>query len=99
MMGQRKKIVVACGSGVATSKSVAERVKELCKQRKIDVETLAVDFRSVKSHLKDADLFISIAPYDPTDYGVPVVSGIPFMTGIGMDKAMDEIEKILKNAK
>ncbi|WP_422445476.1 PTS sugar transporter subunit IIB [Thermoanaerobacterium sp. DL9XJH110] len=95
----KKRIVVACGSGVATSNTVAEKVKDLCKQRKIDVEVMAVDFKSLKDYLKGANVFISIAPYDRTDYGVPTISGIPFLTGVGMDKAMDELERILRNGR
>ena len=92
----RKRIVVACGSGVATSNTVAEKVKELCKKRKIDVEVQTVDFRSLKDYLKGADVFISIAPYDKTDYGIPSISGIPFLTGVKCDEAMSELEKLLK---
>lgn len=91
-----KKIVVACGSGVATSQTVASKVEDLCRQRGIPVATESVGFRSLSSSIKHADLFISIIPYDKTDYGVPTVSGIPFLTGIGLDAAMDEVVKILK---
>lgn len=91
-----KKIIVACGSGVATSQTVASKVEDLCKERGIPVQTEAVDIRSLPMHVKHADLYVSIVPYDKTDYGIPTVSGIPFLTGIGLDKAMDEVEKILK---
>lgn len=91
-----KKIIVACGSGVATSQTVASKVEDLCKQRGIPVITEAVDIRSLATHIKHADLYVSIVPYDKTDYGVPMVSGIPFLTGIGLEAAMDQVEKILK---
>jgi Phosphotransferase system, galactitol-specific IIB component len=94
-----KKIIVACGSGVATSQTVASKVEDLCKSRGIPVITQAVDIRSLAMHARGADLYVSIVPYDKTDYGIPMVSGIPFLTGIGLDAAMDQVEKILKGKK
>lgn len=96
MTTRRKRIVVACGSGVATSSTVAEKVKELCAKRKLSVEVKVVDFKSLKTHVATSDCFVSIAPYDKTDYGIPVISGIPFLTGMGLDKAMDDLEKVIK---
>ncbi len=34
----------------------------------------------------------------PYDIDVPVVDGIPFLTGIGREEVVDQIEEILKNA-
>jgi galactitol PTS system EIIB component len=92
----RKKIIVACGSGVATSNTVAEKIKELCIGRKLSVEVQPVDFRSLKDYLKGADCFVTITPYDNTDYGIPVINGIPFLTGVGLNEEMDKLEKIIK---
>ena len=48
------KVVVACGSGVATSQTVASKVNRMLKEEKIDAEVEAVDLKSVDRHLKDA---------------------------------------------
>ena len=42
-----KQIVVACGSGVATSQTVASKVNRLLKENNIPAEVLAVDIKSV----------------------------------------------------
>ena len=34
----------------------------------------------------------------PFDIDVPVVDGIPFLTGIGREEVVDQKEEILKNA-
>lgn len=93
-----KRIIVACGSGVATSQTVASKVAGLCEERGIIVEVEAVDIKSLDTHIKQCDLYICITPYDSSDYNVPTISGIPFLTGVGIEVAMDEVEKILKNA-
>jgi len=41
------KVVVACGSGVATSQTVASKVNRMLKADKINAEVEAVDLKSV----------------------------------------------------
>lgn len=91
-----KNIIVACGSGVATSQTVASKVASLCEDRGIQAQVEAVDIKSLDTYIKHCDLYISITPYVNQDFGVPMLSGIPFLTGIGLDEAMDKVEEILK---
>lgn len=91
-----KRVIVACGSGVATSQTVASKVADLCEQRGIRAEIEAVDIKSLDMYIKNCDLYISITPGASLDYDVPVISGIPFLTGVGMEQAMDEVERILR---
>jgi PTS system galactitol-specific IIB component len=44
----------------------------------------------------DADLVVSTAQV-PFEIDVPIVDGIPFLTGIGVKEVIDNIEKLLKN--
>lgn len=89
-------ILVPCGSGVATSTTVAEKLKSLCEQRKIRVQVEACDFKSLERLAAGAKLIVSIAPYEKINYGIPVISGIPFLTGMGIDEAMDQVVAHLK---
>ncbi|MDD6601638.1 MAG: PTS galactitol transporter subunit IIB, partial [Parafannyhessea umbonata] len=41
------KVIVACGSGVATSQTVASKVNRLLAADKIDAKVEAVDLKSV----------------------------------------------------
>lgn len=93
-----KRIIVACGSGVATSTMVAELLKKSLAARGIQVEIKIADFKSLSSLASGAHLLVSIAPYEKFDYGIPVVSGIPLLMGTGADATVDEVVKIL-NAK
>ncbi|MEW9121974.1 MAG: PTS sugar transporter subunit IIB [Thermotaleaceae bacterium] len=92
-----KRIIVACGSGVATSQTVASKVQDLCEQKGIRVEVDAVDIKSIDTYVKHCDLYISITPYVKNDFGVPVISGIPFLTGVGIEQTMEEVIKVLKS--
>ncbi|ERL12972.1 PTS sugar transporter subunit IIB [Olegusella massiliensis] len=85
-------IIVACGSGVATSQTVASKVNRMLKKDNIDAQVTAVDLKSVERHLKDAAAYITIVREKNKTYGVPVIDGIAFLTGINQQK---EYEKLL----
>jgi len=90
-----KRVVIACGSGVATSTMVAELLKNALAKRGIQVEVKIADFKSLSSQVIGADLLVSIAPYEKAEYGIPVVNGIPLLIGIGSDTTVDEVVAIL----
>ena len=85
------RIIVACGSGVATSQTVASKVERLRKADNVDATIEAVDIKSIKHTIKQADIYISIVKED-TDWGIPVFNGVAFLTGIGQDA---EYKKLL----
>ncbi len=93
----RKIILVACGSGVATSETAAYKVRKIAEERKWNVEVRVVDFRKLKSVASQVHVLVHIAPNDPTDYGVPKINGVPFLTGFGLDKVVEELEAIVKS--
>lgn len=90
-----KKIIVACGSGVATSQTVASKLAKLLKDRKVSAEVEAVDIKSLKHHVKDADGYVSIVK-SKEDYGIPVFNGIAFLTGMGQDQELEKIIKLIE---
>jgi PTS system galactitol-specific IIB component len=88
------KIVVACGTAIATSTHVAIKIKELLEERGLKIHTIQCRVPEVPSLAPDADLVIATAQV-PYDIDIPVVSGIPFLTGIGLKEVIDNIEKLL----
>ena len=88
------KIVVACGTAIATSTHVAIKIKELLEERGLKIHTIQCRVTEVPSLAPDADLIIATAQV-PFDVDVPVVDGIPFLTGIGIEEVIDKIEAIL----
>lgn len=95
-IGKVYKIVVACGTAIATSTHVAIKVKEFLEERGLQVHTIQCRVTEVPSLAPDADLVISTAQV-PFDLDIPVVDGIPFLTGIGIKEVIDRIEEILRS--
>lgn len=91
-----KRVIVACGSGIATSQMVASKVGRLLRDKGISANVEAVDIKSIETHIKQADAYIAITA--PTkEYAIPVFNGIAFLTGIDLDKELDRlIETISK---
>lgn len=89
------KIIVACGSGVATSQTVASKVERLLEERGIKTTVEAVDIKSLSTFIKDADVYIAITKPKET-FDIPVINGIAFLTGMGQDEELDKIIKAIQ---
>jgi len=87
-----KTIIVACGSGVATSTTVVAKVKAL-----LDSNGYAGDYRVEQCAIaeavgksKSADMLIATT-VKPDGIDCPYISGIPFLTGVGKANAEKQI--------
>ncbi len=87
-----KKILICCGSGIVTSTAAANRLKEKLEARGFagQFTTSQCQVGEVAGKIDDFDLVISTAVITQP-LGKPVVLGIPFLTGINLDKTIDEI--------
>ncbi len=91
------KIIVACGSGVATSTVIASKVEEILKKNNMKAQIIPVSLSEVPNNLKDATLVVtSMGRLEAP--GVPVVVAFPYITGVGAEETDAQIEKILKEA-
>jgi PTS system galactitol-specific IIB component len=90
-----KRVLVPCASGVATSTMAAEKLKALCRDRHLEVEVQPVSFKELERRAGSADLIVTIAPYERTDYRVPVLNGIPLLTGMGLEALLNQVETVL----
>ena len=92
----KKKIIVACGGAVATSTLAAEEIKELCKENNIDLDLVQCRINEINTFIDDVDLICTTARMDQTFGNIPIVHGMPFVSGIGIDQLKDKILLILK---
>lgn len=94
-MGSPRRILIVCGTGIATSTVVAQKVKEYCEAQGIEV---AVDQGKVMDILRgadDYDLVVSTTQV-PASVSTPSVNGLPFLTGVGVDQTLEEIKSKLQ---
>lgn len=106
-----KTILVCCGSGIASSPQVAQKINDYLKSEGLDgkaqaepkaIETAA----STVENNPNVIAYIGIAPADDTladvldKYHVNHdIIGLPWMTGMGQDEANEKIKALVeKNA-
>lgn len=85
-----KRVIVACGSGVATSQTVASKVARLLKENKVDVQVEAVDLKSVDRYMDSSVAYVAITK-TTKEYPIPVINGIAFLTGMGQDAELQKL--------
>ncbi|WP_040982400.1 PTS sugar transporter subunit IIB [Oceanobacillus jeddahense] len=88
-----KKIVIACGAGIATSSMVKGKVEELVEG--IPCEVVQTTFNELAGYDDNADLFITTMKTNE-NFKTPVVQGSAFLTGINEEQVEEEILAILK---
>lgn len=87
-------VIVSCGTAIATSTHVAVKLKELLAERGIKIHTIQCRVPEVPDYAENADLVISTAQV-PYQLDIPVINGIPFLSGIGIKEVIDKIEETL----
>jgi len=94
-MAQKKRVLVACGTAVATSTVVAMAIEEEMKARGIKVEARQCKATEVLSLCADYDLVVSTTPIPP-NLPKPAIVTLAFLTGVGKAAVLDKIAAILK---
>jgi len=92
-----KRILVACGTGIATSVAVANEIKNIFEDKGI-AEKVHFDTCSVAElHAKapKADLVVTTA-HNSKELPVKVIMGVSFLIGRGYEPVLEEIIEYLE---
>lgn len=91
-MKMAKKILIACGTGICTStmasKKLVAALEARGKANQVKITQCKVSELVAKAN--GYDLIISTTQVTG-DIKIPVVQGVAFLTGVGVDKVVDEI--------
>ena len=87
-----KHLILACGSGVATSTAVANKISELLDKNgyKGQYQITQCSIQDAKSKCANADMLIATT-VAPADLPCPYVNGVPFLIGMGTEAAEKQI--------
>jgi len=89
-MNKKINVLVACGAGIATSTVVMKKVEDLFAENNIDANLIQIKIAEAAGKQDDADMLISTTVL-PTEYKIPAIKAMGFLTGIGVDKLKAEI--------
>ena len=94
-MGDKKVILVACGTGIATSTMAAKSIESAMEDRGYyDIITRQCKTAEIKARLDGVDLLVTTTSFSE-DIGVPIIRTLAFLTGMGKDEAIDQIIEAL----
>jgi galactitol PTS system EIIB component len=94
-LDRKRRILIVCGTGVATSTVVADKVAQLLKRTGIQADIRRAITAQAGTAAKDADLIIATTQVQ--DVSIPVLSGLPYITNVGVQKLEEQIISILNS--
>ncbi|MCR8967000.1 PTS sugar transporter subunit IIB [Streptococcus zalophi] len=88
-----KKLLVMCGSGIATSTIVMGKVKDWINKNGYEdkVQLFQSKIAEEINHIDDYDIVISTTVV-PDSVQEKVIIGLPLLTGVGTDNFWDEVK-------
>lgn len=93
-----KRILVACGTAIATSTVVAKKLEEKLRQLGVEVHIEQCKTSEVATRADGFDLVVSTTEVGDAR-GRPVLRTLSFLTGIGIDDDVRRIVALLGEAK
>jgi PTS system galactitol-specific IIB component len=91
----KKKVLVACGTGIATSTVVVNKIREILTSKGLDVVVDQCKAAEVPSKAASYDLIVATTPITGSG-DTPVIRTLSFLTGVGIDKDVELIMEKLK---
>ena len=88
------RILVACGTAIATSTVVAKKIEEVLKEKGYKVYVEQCKSSEAKSKASGFDLIVTTTPISGVE-NTPIIQTVSFLTGIGIDDDMQKITNIL----
>lgn len=90
-----KRVVIACGAGLATSTMILDKVKNILEEAGIEHTLSQSQIYELASYDGRADLFVTSMKVDESQYETPIVVGTPFLIGTNEEETKQKILDIL----
>ncbi len=99
-MAERKRVLVVCGTSIATATVGAAKVKDIADAAGISVDVAQCKTAEVRGKIQtySPHLIVAMTPV-PADLGIPVFNGVAILSGLGLDKLKADILNVLKGGK
>lgn len=90
-----KRVLVATGTSAHKLSFAIENIQKICAQKSVEVEVIGANIYEMDLAEIDPDVIVIIGKLDvPTNK--PVISGMAFVTKMGIEKTVGEIIAVLK---
>lgn len=92
-----KRVLVACGNGVATSTVVASKIKDYCADKGVAIQVSQCKMLELHDKANDYDLVVTSGKFKDSEVKTPVIMAIALLTGINEQATLDKIVDALKD--
>ena len=92
-----KRIYLVCATGIATSTMLRVKLEEFLRDKGIKASIQQYRVTELSPDRVEADVIVSTTGM-PAEFSrvVPVIDGVPLITGIGEEEILDELLRVLK---
>ncbi len=87
-------LLIACGSGIATSSVAVYRIEELCKEIGVNAKIVKTTMREIPEKSSGMDLVLTTNKYSG-ESSCPVETVVSLLTGINAQATKERIGKLL----
>lgn len=92
------KVLVSCATSAVTSTLMMDRVQKLAHRVGISVTVYKCLGQELPAKIKlYSPIFVLTTLSVKGDYGIPILSGIPYLTGVGANSLDEKIVSLLRN--
>ena len=93
----KRTILVICALGYATSTMIKKKIEEFLEANGVkDWKVEAIGYNMSENLAKEASIIVSSLDLNKEDYSVPVINGVPLISGINADDTLQEILSEIK---
>lgn len=92
-----KRVIIACGNGVATSTVVAAKVKDYCAVNGVSIDVTQCRMIELHDKANDYDLVVTSGKFSDPDVNTPCIMAISLLTGINEEPTLKKIVDALKD--
>lgn len=86
----KKRILVVCGTAIATATVVSKAIEEALEKRGISADIRQCKANEISSFAQEADLIVTTTPV-ANDHDKPIILTLAFITGIGKEEIIEQI--------
>lgn len=96
-MAEQKRIYIVCATGIATSTMLRVKIEDFLRRKGINATVNQYRVTELTPSRVDADVIVATTGM-PAELArvVPVINGVPLITGQGEDKVLQELLDILR---
>ena len=96
-MKEKRNILVICALGYATSTMIKKAISDYLSDKNINNWSVeAIGLSMSEGYIDSADIIVSSLDLDQSKYKVPVLNGVPLISGINKDQTLAQILEIIQ---